>query len=598
MSNGVWNLSELYSGPDDPNIERDLQEAEQRVNEFADKWRPRVDYLVNPGVLREALDELEVLNRAVGTGDRPGYYVALAKAIDTSDAALKSLEATIDKRSTVMGNSLEFFWLAVGRIEATMQQQMLASAVLEPYHVRLSLRFEAAAHDLDESVEVALNDILPLATSSWTSMVNEALSGTTTQMKIGDTVRDVPFSELASYLSTHDAVLAEQANAAHVKTATSFASMAEHELNAVITAKSNMNRLRGYTRADGQSFIRYGLPAGIVDSMLEVIESRYSIAHGYYELKSRLLGRASIQYHQRALAYGSLPSGYTFDQATTILRDVLEALHPDFAVEFDMALASGHIDHVPRKGKRGGAACWHNLIDQPVYMMLNFTGQLNDVETLGHEFGHYLNNRHMQMGERCTGLTYGTVTPMAETASTFFEQYVLDAVSGGVDDETRLAIQLASLNSGTSTIFRQAAATRFEQDLYVDIDAKGHLSKDQIGELFTRHMAAYMGPYVTHDDGTDVGWVHWMHFRRGFYNYGYTFAQLVSSALQDRVNADPAYISEFRRMLETGQSQRTADLLSSLDLNVEDGSVWNTGLDKLERLLHSTTELATKLGKI
>ena len=595
---GTWNLSELYSGPNDPAIERDMQHAEERVAAFAAEWKGRTDYLEDPTVLRAALDAYDTLGRDVGTGDKPSYYVTLARGINQGDTELKALQSSLRKRAVAMSNSLQFFELTIGKIEESMQRKMLASTELAPHHVWLKRRFAVASHDLSDEVQAVVNDLLPLASESWVSMVTEKLSGAKAQLILDGTPTSVPFNKLTTYLVGNDNELAKQANQAHVRIARRYAGIAEHELNTVIKAKTRMSQLRGYARVDDASFERNHLTHEVIESMLETVESRYDISHRVYELRARLMSRDVLDYHERVLSYGSLPNDYTFDQAVTLLREVLEGLHPNFATEFDRALADGHIDYVARSGKRGGAACWRSLISLPTYLLLSFAGSLRDVQVLGHEFGHYLNNLYMQSGGRCNSMTFGAPTPLAEVASTFFEEYVLDAIVRNSDDETRLAILVSSLDGNVASIYRQAAATRFEQELYRKIDQKGYLSKRQIGQLFTQHMAAYMGPCVNLDAGADVGWVHWTHFRLGFYNYSYTFAQLVSIALQGKVDADPAYISEFQRMLETGSSLPTPDLLRSLGLDIEDGSVWNAGLDKMERQLHEATELATKLGKI
>lgn len=595
---GMWNLSELYSGPHDPAIEQDMLEAERQVAKFVAKWKSRTDYLESPAVLRVALDEYEALFRGVGTGSRPAYFFTLSRAIDQSNAELKGLQSSLHWRSTVMSESLQFFGLSIGELSQSMQDTMLTAVETAPYHVWLKHRFEKASHDLSEEMQLVVNRLLPLATESWRSLLDGLLSNDTAKIVLGGEEKSVPFNALSRYLVSDDSKLAKQANDEHVRIARRHSTVAEHELNAVITAKIRMSELRGYDRPDSESFERNIVTSEIVESMLSTIEQRYAISHGVYDLKAQLFGRETLGYHERVLTYGTLPSGYTFEQGSTLLRGVFDALHPKFAVEFDRALANGHIDHTPRTGKRGGAACWRSAITLPPYLLLSFTGALQDIQTLGHEFGHYLNNLYMQSGGKCDSLTYGAPTPLAEVASTFFEEYVLDHIVRGSDDETRLAVLLASLDRNVASVFRQAAATRFEQELYREIDAHGYLSKEQIGELFTHHMAAYMGPRIDLADGADVGWIHWGHFRMGFYNYGYTFAQLVSIALQERVNTDRTYIVEFERLLETGSSSPTSVLLDSMGLNVSDGSVWNASLDKIQRQLNEATELAAALGKI
>lgn len=592
---GVWNLTELYAGIDDPRIEADMQLAEDRATAFADKWSNDDRYMREPVHLRAALDDYEELIGTVGTGNTPLYYVSLSRRIDLSNPELKSLEEKLSLRSRALDAKMQFFVLSIGKMSVATQQRMLHADELKPYHVWLERRFEHASHDLSEDAQNVVRELLPLATSSWSSMLNGTLAAAKARLHVNGKPQLVPFNSLGSYVEGNDADLAKRANDAHVRIVQRHANTAEHELNAVIQAKTRMSKLRGYDRPDGASFLRYHLTADIVESLLGAVERRYDISQNVYELKAELFGRDKLEYHERILAYGSLPSGYQFEDAARMLREVLETLHLDFVMEFDKALDSGHIDWRPRSGKKGGASCSRSLISLPPYLMLNFGGNLADVLTLAHEFGHYLNNLYMQRGGRCSSLTYGAPTPLAEVASTFFEEFVLDAIVKECDEKTRLAVLVSSLGRKVSSVFRQTAATRFEQALYREVDAQGYLSKKQIGELFARHMADYMGPYIDLKAGAHLGWVHWRHFRLGFYNYAYTFAQLVSMSLQERVRRDVGYMDEIVRLLETGSSLPTPELMQFMQLDISSGGVWQAGLNKMQAQLDEARALASEL---
>ncbi len=98
---------------------------------------------------------------------------------------------------------------------------------------------------------------------------------------------------------------------------------------------------------------------------------------------------------------------------------------------------------------------------------------------------------------------------------------MLDEILHAADDELRLAIMMQKLNDDVSSIFRQVACYRFEQELHKDFRAKGYLSKEEIGKLFQKHMAAYMGNAVLQSEGSENWWVYWNHIRYFFYVYSY-----------------------------------------------------------------------------
>ena len=105
--------------------------------------------------------------------------------------------------------------------------------------------------------------------------------------------------------------------------------------------------------------------------------------------------------------------------------------------------------------------------------------KLRDVLTLAHELGHGINNELIR--EKQNALNFGTPTSTAEVASTFMEDFVLQEILRGSDDELKLVIMVMKLNDDVSTIFRQVACYTFEQELHKEFRQRGYLSKKELG---------------------------------------------------------------------------------------------------------------------
>src|SRR4029078_8462329 len=136
---------------------------------------------------------------------------------------------------------------------------------------------------------------------------------------------------------------------------------------------------------------------------------------------------------------------------------------------------------------------------------------------LAHEMGHAINNECMYGA--VNALNFGTPMATAEVASQFMEDFVLDELMAKADDELKLAIMMSRLNDTVSSIFRQIGCYRFEQDLHAEFRQQGYLSKEEIGRIFKKNMAAYMGCGVEQSRGAENWWVYWSHIRTFFYVY-------------------------------------------------------------------------------
>jgi oligoendopeptidase F len=218
------------------------------------------------------------------------------------------------------------------------------------------------------------------------------------------------------------------------------------------------------------------------------------------------------------------------------------------------------------------------------------------VLTLAHEVGHGINNELIR--KRQHSLYFGTPLSTAEVASTFMEDFVLQEILKEADEELRLALMVNKLNDDVSTIFRQVACYRFEQELHAGFRKKGYLSSEEIGKIFQNHMAAYMGDYVEKSAGSGNWWIYWGHIRSFFYVYSYASGLLISKSLQSYVKRDPQFIGKVKTFLSAGLSDSPRNIFGKLGIDIGDAGFWGKGLDEIDTLLGETIALAQKLKKI
>lgn len=371
------------------------------------------------------------------------------------------------------------------------------------------------------------------------------------------------------------------------------ASLAEAEMNSVLANKKIDDQLRGYARPDQARHLSDDIDTDVVDAMLDAVSERNELAQRLYRLKAKLLQVPKLRYHERSLGYGKIDQNYTFHEAAELVRGVFSELDPEFAAIFESFLKNGQIDVYPKKGKRSGAYCAYYFITHPTYVFLNFNGKLSDVSTLAHEMGHAINDELMR--KKQNALTYATPTSTAEVASTFMEDFILERLAKGADDDTKLSLMVSQLDRAISTVFRQVAIYRFEQELHQLYRKEGYVTAEAINVLFKKHMASYMGPA---SEGCENWWVYWSHIRNFFYVYSYASGLLISKALQAKVRQDKKFIKNVKQFLSAGISQSPKDIFADMGVDITDKRFWAQGLDEIEELMDATEKLAKKLDKI
>jgi len=597
MKQITWNLKHLFRNDNDPKIAGKRKIIEENSYKFINAWKKRKDYLKEPFVLRQALDSYEAWKKDFSSDGDEGYYFWLRTTQDQNDPKLKAQFNTIEHFSKKIENDIQFFSLRIAKIPVSRQRKFLGYRGLKDYRHYLERLFAESKFLLSEPEEKIMNLQSSTSYSNWVKMTASFLSREERMVLLENGQKESrPFPVIASLMNNRNKKVRDTASRRFNDILEKNADIAEAEINSVLACKKTDDEIRGIPRPDIARHISDDIDTEIVDALISAVSDRFDISAKYYALKARLMKVKRLRYHERNVEYGKINKKYTYHESTKLVRKVFKNLDPRFYEIFDKFLISGQFDVFPRKGKVSGAFCAHQLLSQPTYILLNHTDRLNDVLTLAHELGHGINNELIR--EKQNALNFGTPTSTAEVASTFMEDFVLQEILKRADEELRLSVMMMKLNDDISTIFRQVACYRFEQELHRDFRQKGYLSKEEIGRLFQKHMSAYMGDAVEQSPGSENWWVYWSHIRSFFYVYSYASGLLISKALQKSVKEDPGFIVKVKGFLSAGLSDSPKNIFRDLGIDIADNKFWDKGLDEVSRLLDDTIDLAKRLGKI
>lgn len=581
-----WNLELLFKSDKDPEIGKYLKQTEQAHKQFADKWQKRTDYLANPKVLRQALDDYEQLMRHYGGQNKALYYFWLRSELNEADPKIKARFNQVDQLTRQLINQIQFFELNLAKIKPSAQDQILKNPLLKDYRHFLQRLFDQSKYLLSEAEEKILTLKSSPAHHLWTKMSSSLMSQSERHGK--------NFSQIISILDHPDKKVRDAAAEDFNNILKQHLEVVENEINAILTNKRIDSNLRGYTRPEQGRFLADDIDAEVVDQLVQAVASRFDIPQRYYRLKAKLLGFPKLAYHERNMEYSRVEKKYPFDSAVKTVQTALAAVDDEFGQIFQNFFQQGQVDVAPRKAKRSGAFCAYGLITDPTYVLLNHTNKLNDVLTLAHEFGHAINDELMKKVQN--SLNFGTPLSTAEVASTFMEDFVLEQILKSADDHQRLSIMMMKLNDDVSSIFRQIALFRFEQELHHAFKQSGYLSAKEIGFIFQKHMKSYMGPAVEQSPGSANWWTYISHFRSFFYVYSYASGLLISKSLQASVKSNPAFISQVKQFLSAGLSDSPKSIFADLGVDITDPKFWQKGLDETDKLLRETENLAKQLG--
>jgi len=598
MDKNTWDLKHLMKSEEKDFTDQKLTEIKTESYKFIDKWKDRNDYLSNPQVLYEAIKEYESWATNYGTSGNLGYYFSLKSHLDESDTKIKAICNQIHDFSTKIENDIQFFMHRISKISFEDQTKFLDFEKLSEYKHMLEKLFQESKYLLSEPEEKILNLKSLTSYSNWTKMTSTFLSKEEAYVLDEKTNKKLKknFSEISSLMSSTNKEVRKSAKNAFDKIQKKYSEVAEHEINSILQNKKIDDELRNFSRPDTARHLSDDISTDVVDAMIDSVSKNFKIAHDYYELKAKLFKVKKLDYEDRNVPYGEIEKSYAFEKSTKLVKSVFNNLDKEFFEIFECFINNGQVDVFPKKAKSAGAFCTHGTIKQPTYILLNHTNKLNDVLTLAHELGHGINNEFIKKSQG--ELNFDTPLSTAEVASTFMEDFVLGKILKTANDEERLSIMMMKLNDDISTIFRQVACYKFEQELHFEFRQKGYLPKEEIGIIFKKHMNSYMGEYVDQPKGTENWWVYWSHIRSFFYVYSYASGLLISKSLQNKVKKDKAFILKVKTFLSAGLSKSPKDIFKDLGIDISQKDFWNNGIEEVSKLLTETEALAKKLKKI
>lgn len=579
-----WQLSEFYSSPDDPAIEATLADGLKFAQEFEQSYRGRIAEL-SPDAFADMMDRLgEYHDRQ----SRPALYAMLLHSLRSHDPVAGRLVGRIREAGAERGRHMVFFSLELAALDDEQAARLYADPRAGRYRHTVEQERLERPHQLTETEERLLADISPVGTGSWTRLFEELVTGINveldgTGMPIDAALANLREPDRELRKRTTDAVTA--ALRADLRTRT-------YVFNVVLQSKAIYDRLRKYPTWISARNLANEIDDAAVEALVTAVTGRYDIVARYYRVKRRLLGLdqlyewdryAPVAQTQRRIGWSEarelvLGSYYRFsERAGRLVEDFFEQSWIDAPVE---------------AGKRGGAYCAAATPSMHPFVLMNFTGQLNDALTLAHELGHGLHDR---LATRQHIFDYHPPLTLAETASVFGEALTFDRLMAGEKDpQVRLSMLCQQLEGGFATIFRQIAFNRFEDAVHTARRQQGELSPEQLGEHFQASLQAMFGDSLTLSDDHRAWWSYVGHFMHTpGYVYAYAFGNLLALAIYQRYQEVGAgFVDSYLDFLAAGGSQRPDELVKTLGMDINDPAFWDSGLKILDRMVSEVEQLA------
>lgn len=580
----IWDLTSLYRGINDENIQKDIEDIRSKVRAFSTRYRGKIKD-ISPEELRSSVTELEEIYQKTA---RIGSFAYLNFAVQSDNAGSGAFLQTFHETASEFKKDLLFFELEWASLDERGVRPLLDSHVISKYRHYLEKIRKYRPHQLTEIEEELLAEISPVGASSWNKLFEKLLS----RIKFGDAGRTE--EEVLSDLYDPDRQVRIKASEEFTGGLSSQLHILTHIFNTILADKMIMDRLRKYPDWISSMNLDNEIDEKIVQALVDAVRSRYDIPQRYYRLKKRLLGLDELyEYDRYAPLSISSEKAVTWDEC----KDMVLGAYNDFSPKMQETAKkffAGRWIHAPvMPGKRGGAFSEPGTPDSHPYVMVNYTGRKHDVQTVAHELGHGI---HQYLAGKQQGY-FNSKTPLvtAETASVFGEMLVFRSLLGEAEDrDEKLNLLCSKLEEMFATVFRQIAMNRFEDAIHKERRGTGELSSRRFGELWIETQKEMFGDSVTFTGNYEVWWSYIPHFLEApGYVYAYAFGELlVLSLYRMFMEQGEDFVPGYLNLLASGGKDSPAVLLKELGIRLDDPDFWLEGLEIMDEMLKQAEELA------
>jgi oligoendopeptidase F len=578
-----WNLSDLYSAIDAPEVTRDLDRLDAECvafeNDYKGKLAERTAGEGGGQWLAGAVKRYEAIDDLAG---RLGSYAGLVHAGDSVDAVISKFYGDVSERLTNASVRLLFFALELNRIDDAVIENAMRTAELAHYRPWIEDLRKDKPYQLEDRVEQLFHEKSQSGYAAWNRLFDQTISS----LRFKVSARELAIEPTLNLLQDRDGAKRKAAAEALAKTFKANERTFALITNTLAKDKEISDRWRGFKDVADSRHLNNRVEGEVVDALVGAVRAAYpTLSHRYYRLKASWFKKKKLPHWDRNAPLPFAATGaIAWGDAKHMVLSAYRGFSPEMAGIAERFFTDRWIDAPVRPGKAPGAFSHPTTPSAHPYVLMNYQGKPRDVMTLAHELGHGV---HQVLAAGNGALMAPTPLTLAETASVFGEMLTFRRLLGETKSgKQRQALLAGKVEDMINTVVRQIAFYTFERAVHTERKG-GELTAERIGEIWLSVQSESLGPAIDIRPGYENFWMYIPHFIHSpFYVYAYAFGDcLVNSLYGAYENAQAGFAERYLAMLSAGGTKHYSELLKPFGLDAKDPQFWNGGLSVISGMI-------------
>jgi len=576
MKKNTWSLKELYSSLESDIFKTDLTNTKVTLEVFS-KWCS--ENFISPDVPKSKLEYYIKHLNSIGTAlEKLGEYCQLFLSTNTDRTpALNALEAVEEFYLELAPiNALFIKWLdTVDNIENIIS----SSPSLQEHEFFIMENKEQSKYTLSDGEEKAISKMRSTGSMAWTKLWE--LQSSTLSIEIDN--EKLPLPAVRNMAYHDDRSMREKAYTAELAALETISETSAAAINGIKGEVITLCKMRGYKSPLEMTLLESRMDKDTISTMIQIMKEYLPVFRKYFAKKSQLLGHKNgLPFYDIFAPVGNLSMSFTYEETKDIIIKNFNTFSKNLGDYAKMAFDRNWIDVYPKQNKRGGAFCANLHCIKESRILTNFGGTFNDVITLAHELGH---GYHGHCLNNCSHINSQYPMPIAETASTFCETIVKQALLKTAPDKEKLFILENDISDYAQIIVDILSRFLFEDEVFKRRE-NGSLSAEDLSSIMLWAQKETYGNGLDEDFLHKYMWVvkpHYYDADFNYYNFPYAFGLLFSKGLYSLYLKNPdKFHTDYVKILSVTGCKSHKDIALMADINITNEAFWRSSLDLIK----------------
>ena len=581
----TWNTNLIF--PDNQAYKDALATYKKQVENFEASYKGKLTTLETIVAALKEYEGLAILESKLS------HYAFLPLEVDKMNTELASLSNDFDLTIAYTIPKLSFLHTELSLLDQDVLESVITDQPQWKSYIQNIIRQKPyQLHPLQEELLANLAPIFGQPYNNYGVTKFEDMTFDSFEAN-GETLRNSYVLFENDYELSHDTEIRHNSAAGFYSTLkkyknTTAATYLSHIKNEQIEA-----RLRGFDNTIDFLLHSQNVSRDLFDRQIDVIMKELAPhMRRYVKLVAKAHGLDKITHADLKI---SLPSEYnqriTPEESKQFLIDCLGILGEDYVKMIEQSFDERWIDFAQNEGKATGGFC-ATLYDGPSYILLSWTGLMNEVLVLAHELGHA---GHFQLAKKQSVLSYEPSLYFIEAPSTANEVLTCNTLLKNNQDPGFQAYLISELISRTyfHNMVTHLLEAAFQREVYTRLDNDEYLNGDILCQIKLDIIKEFWGDDFEIGDDAGLIWMRQPHYYIGLYPYTYSAGLTIGTAMAKQLEENPEEVVEkWLETLSLGASLSAQDLAKHAGVDVstdqplkETIAYVGSLVDKLESLI-------------